>query len=135
MKISQKQAELLAKRVVAKLKSKKSNRVSDLTKAKIETFVEKRRELQRINDEAQQELNKHDNSLWKIIGNIRHVYAYDSVSKIVEKVEQKLIPSEQDVADEIILNAMFTEQGDLEKFLETVSKKFEAKLQNKIATN
>jgi hypothetical protein len=135
MKISQKQASLLSRQVIAKLKSKKSFKVSDLMKAKIKDFVETRKELIKAKNDAQEAINRHDRSLGAITGDVRNLYHYDSQSAIIEKMEKKNVPSEEEVCDEIILNAMFANDEDLTSFIEKIAKKFEKNLQAKVVSN
>jgi hypothetical protein len=135
MKISQRQAALLAKKVVAELKAKKSFKVSELIKAKIKNFVETRRELVKAKNDAAEAVNRHDATLQSIIGKVDKLYGYDNQQAIIEKLEKKNIPSEEEICDEIILKAMFTNEEDLDKFISSITKRFEKNLQLKVASN
>ena len=135
MKISQKQAGLLAKQVVAKLNAKKSFKVSEAMRLKIRDFVETRKELVSAKNDAQEAINRHDKTLGAITGAVRNLYHYDSQAAIIEKIEKKNVPSVDEICDEIILNAMFTSEDDLQSFVEKITKKFEKSLQTKMLNN
>lgn len=135
MKISQKQASILAKEIVNQLKSKKMDRVPANIKSQIEVFVVKRRELVMKNDAVQNEINKHDLDLRKITGNIEKIYTSDGTIEICKKLEEKYIPKQQEIEDEIILKAMFANEDDMQKFVEAIVSKHSKKLQSKILSN
>ena len=135
MKISQKQAGLLAKQVVAKLNAKKSFKVSEAMRLKIRDFVETRKELVSAKNDAQEAINRHDKTLGAITGAVRNLYPYDIQAAIIEKIEKKNVPSVDEICDEIILNAMFTSEDDLQSFVEKITKKFEKSLQTKMLNN
>lgn len=86
MKISSKQANLLAREVVRQLQLKKSYKVSESVKHQLEAFQKKRSELYRVKTDAQEAINKHEMTLTKITGKIQNLYASDSINKIVEKM-------------------------------------------------
>lgn len=135
MKISQKQAGLLAREIYKQLEAKKAFKVSDTLKAQIQKFCEVRSALWKKKNDAQEEVNRHEMTLRKIIGNVDHVYGSDSLSRIIEKVEQKNIPKIQEIEDEIILKSMFANEDDMQAFVKTIVDKYSKKLQSKVLAN
>lgn len=135
MKVSQKQATLLAKEIFRQLEAKKTGRLSDLTKAKLDEFVSQRETLEAKVNAAKKELEKHENTITKIIGNIRGVYGSDSLAYLIKKTEQANMPSIQAIEDEIILKSMFNNEEDMEKFVKSIVDHYSKKLQNKILSN
>jgi hypothetical protein len=135
MKISSKQANLLAKEVVNQLKAKKVQKVSAAVKEQLNQFVDKRRELYNKKADAQEEINKHEQSLKKIVGNVRGIYGSETITQMIDKIEKKAIPSVSEIEDEIILKSMFNSEDDLTSFINAIVKKYEKKLQVKVASN
>lgn len=135
MKISQKQASLLAKEIVNQLKQKKVQKCPEHLKKQLGSFLEKRKDLLNKKAEAQDEVNKHDGSLIKIVGKGTKVYPYDSLSAMIDKIEEKAIPSTSEIEDEIILKSMFKSEDDMETFVNSIVKKYEKKLQAKVLVN
>jgi hypothetical protein len=136
MKISQKQAQLLATQVVEELKKKKTHRVPDQIKSKLREFMTVREDLLNAEKKAEQIRRSHDSKLKEIVGNQVRAEPYWTFSKIVEAIEEKNIPKVSDVQDQIVLQAMFKSDVDMETFIASIVKKFEKKLNNRIpATN
>ena len=138
MKISQKQASLLAREIVKLLQAKKVQRLPEITRAKIQDWADKRDEFKKKEKEMQEIMQAHENKLWAIIGIKRletSIRTYNTVSQIIEGVEKKQIPSQQEIEDEIILKSMFDDAEDMEKFVQSIVCKYEKKLQQKISSN
>jgi predicted transcriptional regulator len=135
MKLSQKQASLLAKEIVKRLNDKKSFKVSETLKAQIKKYCDKRAELWRKKAEVQEEINRHEMTLKNIIGNVPNVYGSDSMSRIIEKVEEKNVPSVSVIEDEIILKSMFESEDDMKKFVDSIVDKYAKKIQSKVVAN
>lgn len=127
MKISQKQAGLLATEIINQLKKQKTHRVSESTKAKLQEFKEKRGELLHAKDAAAEVLNRHDQSLRVITGKLTRSGAYSSIKEIVEDIENAAIPKHSEVEDKIILQSMFTNPEDLEAFVQKIVKEYSKK--------
>lgn len=134
MKISQKQASLLAKEVQKKLKSIKVNRVSEEFKAKLREWKSKRETLKKACDDAEAALEKHDERVEQICGGV-DVCGHWSITQIINKVEEREVPKLSEIEDEIILNAMFSNDEDLKTFIDKIAKKLEKKTRNKILSN
>lgn len=135
MKVSQKQASLLAKEVVRQLKEKKSGKVSETIKSQLRSFLEKRSSLNSKINEARNELNKHDATITSIVGRGTSIGGYETFGVIIEKLEQKNIPKVSEIEDEIILKSMFASEDDLHSFIEGIVKKHSSKLQSKVVLN
>jgi hypothetical protein len=135
MKISQKQAFLLAKEIVRQLKEKKAQKCPDHIRKGVEQFVSKRDELTDKKQKAQDEITKHDRTLYTIVGRSTNISAYDNVKSMIEKIEEKSIPSVSSIEDEIVLKSMFQNEEDMETFVSTIVKKYEKKLQSRILSN
>lgn len=138
MKISQKQAYLLAKEVVRQLQQKRVHKVSELTKAKVKEFCDKRMELIRKKSSVQEEINKHEASLGKVLGMSSGAwgrYGDSSQQRIIEQLEKVNIPSVQQIEDEIVLKSMFASEDDMQSFIDKIVKSHEKKLQAKTVLN
>lgn len=135
MKISQKQANLLAKEIVRQLKAKKVQKVPDHIKSQLESFQRKRKQLIDKKDQVQEEIKTLDLTLVKIIGKGTSISAYHTLSQMIEKLEEKAIPREQEIEDKIILKSMFKSEEDMETFVNSIVKEYEKKLQSKVLQN
>jgi hypothetical protein len=137
MKISQKQASLLAKEVLNQLKKAKVGEVPDQVVTQLKKFKEKRAELLaacKVHDEA---LKSHEESFKKIVGNAHNdrIYVSDSVSTMVDKLKERDFPRLSQIEDEIILGAMFASEDDLQSFVNKIVKKFDKKTKSRILQN
>ena len=137
MKISQKQAHLLAKEVLKQLKTKSGGEVPQHTIDAIKQYREKKKKLLAacsIHDEA---LAKHKGTFKNIVGreNSDNIYDSDSMEKVVEKLKRRSEPRLSDIEDEIVLGAMFASDDDLQSFVNKIVKKFEKKTRNKVLSN
>jgi hypothetical protein len=136
MKISQKQAELLAKEIHDRLKRQRVGEVSELTKAKLAAFKDKRQELADVINKAKDELNKHDATFGKITGNVKGIYGGSTMQEIIDKLKSSNLPSVHEICDKIILKSMFASTDDMENFVETIVKDFtKKKPSNKALSN
>lgn len=124
MKISQKQASLLATEIINQLKKQKTHRVTEFTKAKLQEFKEKRAELLQSKDSATEALNRHDQSLKLITGKLNRGGAYSSMKEIIEEMENAAIPKHGEVEDKIILQSMFATPDDMEAFVQKIVKEY-----------
>lgn len=127
MRISQKQAELLAFEIHAKLSKQKGMKVSELTVAKLEEFYETRVKMRRDIDKAKEAMNKHDMTLKSITGNRKGIYADQGVAGMVRELEKQSTPSTSDIRDKIILKSMFANADDMEAFVESIVKEYTKK--------
>lgn len=123
MKISQKQASLLAGEVLRQLKNSRSNKISDEKKAELKLFFDERKKFVTNVDDAKAALQKHDNTLRPITGNIRSG-GYHGITSVIEDMEKCKTPSVSEIEDKIILESMFASEDDMEKFVATIVKKF-----------
>lgn len=135
MKISQRQAQLLAKEIVNQLKAKKVQKVPEPVKEQLKQFLEKRRQLVNEKADVQEKINRHDGTLPKIIGGARGIHASSTFSQMIERMEEKNIPTTQQIEDEILLKSMFKSEEDMETFVNSIVKKYEKRLQNKVLSN
>lgn len=137
MKISQKQAELLAKEVLNQLKKIKVGEVPEQVIAQLKKFKEKRTELLaacKVHDEA---LKSHEDSFKRIVGSNSgvRIYVSDSVSTIVEKLKERDTPTLSQIEDDIIIGAMFASDDDLQSFVNKIVKKFDKKTRSRVLQN
>ena len=135
MKISQRQASLLAREIVSQLEGKNAFKIGDGQKKQIESFLNKRKALIQKKAEAQDNINRHDGTLVSVVGKGTKINPYDNLQEMVKKMEQKQIPSASEIEDEIILKSMFKSSEDLETFIQSIVKKYEKKLQSKALSN
>jgi len=127
MKISQKQAELLAGEILKTLKKENVGEASPLMVARIEEFVEKREALLKACKVADDAYEKHTKTLNKICPNIKRLYDGDSTDEIVRKIKESKIPSLDEIQNKIILKAMFATPEDLEAFVQSIVKEYTKK--------
>lgn len=135
MKISQKQALLLAKEVVNQLKAMKVQKVPDTFRQKLKQWMDKRNQLMTAEKEAEEARRKYETTLKNLTGRNVYCEAYWSIDKIIEKIEEKNIPSVSEIEDEIILKSIFNDKNDMQSFISQIVKKYEKKVQNKIIAN
>jgi hypothetical protein len=135
MKLSSKQANLLAKEIVRQLELKNSFKMSEAEKQPIKKFFDKRAELQQVKDKAQEAINTHDRTFSTLVGNKRGYYVSDGYNKIIEQLEKKSVPAINEIEDEIILKSMFANPDDLQKFVDSIVLKYSKKLKLKAASN
>lgn len=138
MKISQKQAGLLAREVHARLLKANVGEVSADMEARIRKFVEGRNVIQKKQNELQLEMNKYEAQFFKVLPefkNVRGVYDSDSITRMMEKAKQKETPSVSDIEDKIILNAMFASDSDMESFIDKIVGEFTKKKKKVPAAN
>ncbi len=124
MKISQKQASLLAGEVLRQLKKQNTFEVSEHTVARLEDWKEKADGLLLVCKKADDAYSKHESDLKKITNNHNSIYGNYSVNQMVEKLKQRDTPSLSAIQDKIILESMFASEDDMEKFVSTIVKKF-----------
>lgn len=129
MKLSQKQAELLAKEIHERLLKAGVNEVSPLLKAKIEKFKDDRDRLIDAKSKAEKAIDEHDKKLAAIIGkdNMKRVRCYYDSDNIIEKLEESNTPTISEITDKIILKAMFTSADEMESFVDELVKQFSKK--------
>lgn len=127
MKISQKQANLLAKEVAHKLKKNNVGEVPEFMVQKIREFKEKQNQLKSVVDRADQALDRHEAKFNDLVGNIRGLYASDSPARIIQKIKEGDLPNVSEIEDKIILKSMFANDTDMETFIAAIVKKFTKK--------
>ncbi len=136
MKISQKQAGLLAREIISQLKSKKAQKISDEMKDKLKVYMEKRNDLKKKEEDARELVLKHEGTLYGIIGKMNErVYGSDTLTQIIAKVEAKTLPTVSEIKDKIILKSMFQSEDDMQKFVDGIIGEYTKKLQSKILQN
>jgi len=134
MKINKQQAELLAKEVIKQLEEKKKIIPSEERK-EIEAFLKKYNSLNNKYKKLNQLLNNlssEKSQFTKEFFNKKQsnrYYLYDN-ELTVEKIyslysNEKLFLS--DIRDKILLESMFTEEKDLQKFIDDLVQKFSKK--------
>lgn len=134
MKISQKQAELLAGEILKTLKKENVGEASPIVVARIEEFVEKRESLLKACKVADDAYERHTKSLNKICPGIKRLYDGDSMDEIVRKVKESKIPSLEEIQNKIILRAMFASSEDLEAFVQSIVKEYTKKASKQSAS-
>lgn len=129
MKLSQKQAELLAGEIRQRLIDQNVNAISPLLRAKIEKFKEDRDALIELKNKAEAAIDAHDKKLPAIIGkdNIGKIRKYWDADNIIEELEKANIPSLDTIEGKIILKAMFVSADEMDKFVNDLIKEFSKK--------
>lgn len=124
MKISQKQANLLAKQIQATLLKSKVNKISPLKRKELQEFYEQRKELVDACKAADEARQKHDNQFFNLIGRKPNIYVGNGLQSTIDKIEAVATPSVSDIEDKIILKSMFATEGDMQKFMDTIIKDY-----------
>lgn len=129
MKLSQKQAELLATEIRQRLIDQNVNAIPPLLRAKIEKFKEERNALIEQKNQIEDAIEKHDKKLAGIVGkeNTRNIRCYWDADNIIEKLEASNIPSLETIEGRIILKAMFISAEEMDKFVNELVKEFSKK--------
>lgn len=127
MKISQKQASILAAEIHKKL-TDNSTFVSELKKQQVKQFLDKREKLVEAKERAQEAISAHDGHFKGIVGKYTHKASpYHDYERIIQELENINTPNLDEIEDRIILKAMFANADDMEKFVESIVKEFAKK--------
>lgn len=126
MKLSVKQANLLATKVREKLQEDSKFIVTPAKRKEIQKWIAEQQKLMKIHNTAEKAKRDHYNTFGKITGLDSYYKPYEE-KLIVAKIAEKAIPSLQMIENEIILSSMFTEDQDLEAFINGIVKKFTTK--------
>ena len=129
MKISQKQANLLANEIFNQLKKMNVQNVSPLLVAKIEKFTDERNRLCDLQNEAGQAIEDHDKKLKTIVDkkDLSKIRCYWDAENIIEKLQEANTPTVSQIEDKIILKSMFASEQDMDAFVATIMKDFTKK--------
>lgn len=129
MKLSQKQAELLAGEIRQRLIDQNVNAIAPILRAKIEKFKEDRDALIELKNKAEAAIDAHDKKLATIIGkdNLGKIRKYWDADNIIEELEKANIPSLDAIEGKIILKAMFVSADEMDKFVNDLVKEFSKK--------
>jgi hypothetical protein len=129
MKLSQKQAELLAGEIRQRLIDQNVNAIAPILRAKIEKFKEDRDVLIELKNKAEEAIDAHDKKLAAIIGKDKmgKIRKYWDADNIIEELEKANIPSLDAIEGKIILKAMFVSADEMDKFVNDLVKEFSKK--------
>jgi hypothetical protein len=136
MKLSSKQAEVLAAEIHSKILSSHTSKIDPHLKSKIEAFKEERGVLDDAVKEAEQSLENHDKKLKRIIGKqwTNKIRNYWDADNIIEEIGKASVPTISQIEDKVILKAMFASADDMEKFVNDMVKDF-TKKKNTVLSN
>lgn len=125
MKISQKQASLLAIEVFNELKKKSIGEVAPILLVKVKEYKKERNRLIEVKNVAEKAIDNHDAKLKTILGkSANKIRGYWDEENIIEKLREANTPTLTEIEDKIILNAMFSTDEDLQTFVAGIVKKF-----------
>jgi hypothetical protein len=126
MKLSQKQAELLAAEIRQRIINSQSNSISPILRSKIEKFKGERDLLIEKKNKAEEAIDAHDKKLPLIVGkeNMSRIRKYWDVDNIIEELEKANVPTLETIEGRIILKAMFTNADEMDKFVNDLVKEF-----------
>ena len=129
MRISNKQAELLAKEIFDRLKKTNVSKLSPELLSKLRAYKKQRDKLFAEKDKLEKEIQEWDKQLTGIVGksNINKIRGYWDEENIIEKLEEVNTPTLQEIEDKIILKSMFTSEEDMEQFVEKLVNDFQKK--------
>lgn len=99
MKLSQKQAELLAVEIRQRLIDSEVNTVPGILRAKIEKFKEERDILIERKNKAEEAVEAHDKKLGALVGkeNTKKIRCYWDADNIIEELEKANIPTREQI--------------------------------------
>ncbi len=135
MKVSQKQAQLLAKEIVTQLKQQNVGEVSEEVKKSVIAWKKRYNELAVLEQKAREETRKFEGTFKKAIGSNKNIRSYHTVDEILKHLKEGNTPSLSEIEDEIILKSMFSDEADMQKFIESVIARYEKKEQRKTQLN
>lgn len=135
MKLSKKQSELLAAEVLRAIKRQGLCAVPETTITKLRQWKEKRDQLLKAEQEAENARRKHESTLTAITGKVNGLYASNSLTDIIDKMKEAGIPTLRQIEDKIVLKAMFTTEEDLQTFVQSIVKDFSKKKKESVAAN
>jgi len=129
MKLSQKQASILATEIRQRIIDSDSTTISDTLRSKIEKFKQERDVLIEKKDKAEEAIETHDKKLTAIVGkdNLKKIRKYWDVDNIIEELEKANIPTIEAIENRIILKAMFVSAEEMDKFVNDLVKEFTKK--------
>lgn len=127
MKISQKQASLLAEEVFKKLKKHGIGEISEVTLLKLRAFKKRQNELKEAARMADAAVDRHNDKFESIAGTIRGMYYSDSLPRIIQKIKEGNQPTLTEIENKIILQSMFANEMDMEQFVDSIVKVFAKK--------
>lgn len=129
MKLSQRQAELLAAEIRQRIIDSEVTTISPLLRARIEKFKEERDVLIEKKNKAEEAIDAHDKKLTGIVGkdNLKKIRKYWDVDNIIEELEKANIPTIEAIEGRIILKAMFVSAEEMDKFVNDLVKEFSKK--------
>lgn len=123
MRISKKQAELLAEEVANKLQAKQKFKVAESVIKKVNDFKSKRDDLVRQKDAIQKKIDALDYGFSELFDNTS-AYPYWTAERIIETLKNGKKPNVSKIADKIVLKAMFNSSENLEEFIDGLVKDF-----------
>lgn len=130
MRISQKQADLLAEEIVSRIKKEYGDAyVSSETITAVKQFKAKQATLQKKVDSANKEKDEHARTLSEVVGkaNVSKIRGYYDADDIINKLREAASPGIAAVADKIILKSMFATPETMEEFVSGLVKEFKPK--------
>lgn len=135
MKISPKQASLLAIEIFKQLQAKKLFAVSPDLKLKVKAFVKKRELLRKENERIEKMIEEHDRTLYKLWGGNQQIRNHWDEDRILSEMEKGNVPTISEISDKILLKAMFASEDDMNSFVESIVKEYTKKVQQKVQQN
>lgn len=127
MRISQKQADLLAQEIAARIKKESGpSYVLPSVRAAIKSFKKQREYLYLEKDKIQKLIDSHEQTFSSVVGekNVGRIRPYDTEQNIISKLEQATAPNLAVIADKIILRSMFATPETMEEFVSGLVKEF-----------
>lgn len=129
MKLSNKQAEVLATKIHSEIIKGNSFKISDSLRNAIQRFKDVEDDFDSKIEELEKAKDAHEKNLKKVLGaswnaNIR---AWNNAEQIIKAIENNAIPSIDQIEDKIILKAMFASEDDMQTFMDSVVKEYTSK--------
>lgn len=129
MKLSKKQAEVLATKIRSEILKTNSFIISESLRNAVVKFKAIEDEFDAKIEELQKAKAAHEKNLKKVLGSNwnNSIRGWQSADEIIKAIERNNIPSLNEIEDKIILKAMFASEKDMQSFMDSVVKEYSAK--------
>ena len=129
MKLNVTQANIVASEVLSE--SKKNKKPSKELEKKVKTFLDKyEKDSAVINDleNKKQELQKKRNqfiaNFYRSFNLSRTYIPVAKVENIIQEIENKSFPTQQEIYNKIVMKSLFTSEKDMQDFIKTIVEEY-----------
>ena len=129
MKLNVTQANIVASEVLSEIK--KNKKPSKELEKKVKTFLDKyEKDSAVINDleNKKQELQKKRNqfiaNFYRSFNLSRTYIPVAKVENIIQEIENKSVPTQQEIYNKIVMKSLFTSEKDMQDFIKTIVEEY-----------